>query len=165
MENGGRAEIRVWQQTAIPKIALQQPRMPTASSARPGQDSPAFRVSAGTPADAEPLTRSRFVSFLPSLSSGTTMLAFSLGEKSILNIFLNLFQNVRLYSFVYYNTENSLCDCVGKRIQGQVGSKYTQVMGEGRRKDVLLRYYFRSSRVKQLLFIFLFCVSFKHFQI
>lgn len=46
------------------------------------QDSPALRVSVGTPVDTEPLTRSRFVSSLPSLSSGTTMLAFSLGRKT-----------------------------------------------------------------------------------
>lgn len=46
-----------------------------------GQDSPALRVSVDVPADREPLTRSRFPSSLPSLPSGTTMLAFSLEWK------------------------------------------------------------------------------------
>lgn len=84
-------ETRVWEQTATFKSLLRKTKLlqrnsgtsqPPAQAAGvfgKGQDSPALRVSVGAPADTQPLTRSRFVSSLPSLSSGTTMLAFSLG--------------------------------------------------------------------------------------
>lgn len=57
------------------------PQPPAGAAGELGRewDSPAFRVLVGALADMQPLTRSRFVSSLPSLSSGMTMLAFSLG--------------------------------------------------------------------------------------
>lgn len=45
-----------------------------------------------------------------------------------------------------------------------IRTKYAQVIGKGRRKNFLVGYYFLSSRVKQAVVYFLFCVSFKHFQ-
>jgi len=56
---------------------------PKALSREPsfGSCSPALRVSAEAEAGLASLTRSKFVSSLPSLSSGITMLAFSLSDQ------------------------------------------------------------------------------------